>query len=892
MLFCPAIEGRAVPLLASTEGGVLYESVFRLSGPTRNLFLQTATPSIAALRDATLWLHPIGRIRATGKMLAAHRRLGGWRQWAALGGSIGTMLTSLVTARPADAARHLQARYYHLLARLERERTGDLHERLRLRLYRLKGLPVAQLVDMEPGRNLKAEGVGSEVVWRSTGNDPGFVSPHFDRPLPAGWYRLRMRIRSHGGDIVSPCLYPDYGQGTGEATLIALGEPDREGHVDVLFVLMHPVRSLRLDPTMRKAEFIIDHLRLARLGRLAALTYMLFRINSLPRGGSAAARTRAFAEFVVGAISKGVSTATRELYNLYSGHNVRGPNSYSSWIERYDGASLLNERSLKERAEALTDGPLISILVPVYETPEIWLRKCLESVMAQVYERWELCVADDASPAPHVRTILDEYAAKDSRIKVVHREVNGHISLASNSALELATGAYIGLLDHDDELRPHALLEMAEAIVARPRLKLLYSDEDKIDERGRRFQPYFKPDWNPDLMCSQNYLCHFSVIEARLMREVGGFRQGYEGSQDHDLLLRCAERIHPDQIHHIPKVLYHWRAIEGSTALERGAKDYAAEAGLRAVADHLLRTGADAQAEALPNGHYRVRWMLGPEPPKVSLIIPTRDQVQLMKTCVESIIDVTDYPNYEIVIVDNQSTEVEALDYLSELQQSGAAKVLRYDAPFNYSAINNWAISQSDGEVIALLNNDLEVISAEWLTEMVSHAMRPDVGAVGSMLYYPDDTIQHAGVFLGIGGVASHAYIGLPRGYPGHGGRARVAQQVSAVTGACLVVRRNVYAQVDGLDEDLQVAFNDVDFCLRLREAGYRNIWTPFAELYHHESASRGADDTPEKSARFRKEVELMETRWADLLYRDPAYNPNLTLFDTDFGFAFPPRNV
>src|SRR5690606_9272676 len=340
---------------------------------------------------------------------------------------------------------------------------------------------------------------------------------------------------------------------------------------------------------------------------------------------------------------------------------------------------------------------------------------------------------------------------------------------------------------------------------------------------------------------------------------VGGFRKGFEGSQDHDLFLRCTERLPAPPIHHVPRVLYHWRAIEGSTALARDAKDYAADAGARAVAEHLERMHPGARVEGLAHGHYRVRWPLPGSPPGVSLVIPTRDRVELLRTCVESILARTRYPDYEVLVVDNQSSEPATLDYLARIELDPRVRVLRYDAPFNYSAINNWAVGQCDGAVIGLVNNDIEVISPDWLAEMVSQAIRPGIGAVGAMLYYPNDTIQHAGVGLGIHGVASHLYVGMPRGYPGHGGRARVAQQLSAVTGACLVVARRAWEEVGGLDEALQVAFNDIDFCLRLGEAGYRNIWTPFAELYHHESASRGSEDSEEKQRRFAGEVELMQ---------------------------------
>jgi GT2 family glycosyltransferase len=370
----------------------------------------------------------------------------------------------------------------------------------------------------------------------------------------------------------------------------------------------------------------------------------------------------------------------------------------------------------------------------------------------------------------------------------------------------------------------------------------------------------------------------------------GGFRKGMEGSQDHDLVLRCSEVLTPNEIGHVPKVLYHWRAIRGSTALERDSKDYAAAAGLRAVTEHLERRGVQGVAEPLAHGHYRVRWPLPEPPPHVSVIIPTRDRVELLRTCVESVLARTRYSSFEVVVVDNRSSDAAALAYLDELRQRDRVVVVAYDAPFNYSAINNFAASISRGELLCLLNNDIEVISEDWLSEMAAQASRADVGAVGAMLYYPNDTIQHAGVILGVGGIANHAYAGQRRGHAGHGARALVAQNLSAVTAACLVVRRSLYERMGGLDEEFKVAFNDIDFCLRLREAGYRNVWTPFAELYHHESASRGSDADPENAERFLGEIRRMRQRWGTSLQWDPAYNPNLSLDDLNFGLAFPPR--
>lgn len=559
---------------------------------------------------------------------------------------------------------------------------------------------------------------------------------------------------------------------------------------------------------------------------------------------------------------------------------VARADSYEQWLR-------LHERT-NEPPPAT--GPLISVLMPVYNTPEKWLRLAIDSVRAQTYTRWELCIANDASPAAHVRPLLDEAALSDSRIKVVHRDTNGHISLASNSALTLVTGEFTALLDHDDELAPHALAAIVRTLALRSDADLLYSDEDKIDEHGCRFSPYFKPDFLPDLFRGQNYLTHLAVYRTALLREVSGFRAGFEGSQDWDLALRVSERCGPGRIVHIPRILYHWRAIPGSTALTIDQKNYHADAARRALTEHLARTGRTAALEPVPGDHWRIRYPLPSPPPPVSIIIPTRNGVRHLRRCLDSLLAKTTYPHFEILVVDNGSDDPSTLAYFREIA-SARVRVLPYPHPFNYSAINNFAVGHATGELVALLNDDLEVITPGWLEEMAGHALRPEIGCVGAMLFYPDDTIQHAGVVLGIGGVAGHAFKKFPRGHEGVFNRARLVQNYSAVTAACMVVRKSVYEQVGGLDETkLAVAFNDVDFCLKVGAAGYRHVWTPFAEFYHHESASRGHEDTPDKQRRFRSEIECMLTRWGDLLQQDPAYNPNLTLESEDFAFASPPR--
>jgi glycosyltransferase involved in cell wall biosynthesis len=565
-------------------------------------------------------------------------------------------------------------------------------------------------------------------------------------------------------------------------------------------------------------------------------------------------------------------------------------NDYAEWILRYDTLTDESRATMRAHIDTLTYKPLISVVMPVYNAKPEWLIEAIESVRGQIYPSWELCIADDASTDKAIRPILESYAREDSRIKVVLREINGHISAASNSALDLATGEWVALLDHDDLLTEQALFWMADAVNQNPDIRLIYSDEDKTDETGRRFDPYFKCDWNVDLFHSHNLITHLGLYRADLLNAIGGFKVGLEGAQDYDLALRCIEHIETKQIHHIPRVLYHWRMHDQSTAQSANHKPYAMLAGERALNEHFQRQKINAQAEHTDYG-YRVRYALPDILPMVSLVIPTRNGLQLLQQCVGSILKKTSYPNYEILIIDNGSDDPATLQYLDELQAEARVRVVRDDRPFNYSALNNAAVKLTRGEVVGLLNNDLEVISPDWLSEMVSIALQPGVGAVGARLWYPNNKLQHGGVILGLGGVAGHSHKLLPRNQNGYAYRASIIQTFSAVTAACLVIRKEIYEKVGGLNETyLQVAFNDVDFCLRVREAGYRNVWTPYAELYHHESATRGFEDTPEKQARFAKEVQYMKQRWGDGLLNDPAYSPNLTLDQEDFSLAWPPR--
>lgn len=574
-------------------------------------------------------------------------------------------------------------------------------------------------------------------------------------------------------------------------------------------------------------------------------------------------------------------------------HARRPPSEYEQWLDRYDHLDEQKRQIIHNDLADWREPPRLSLLMPVYNTPETCLRRAIDSVLSQLYPHWELCIADDASTEAHVAPLLADYASRDARIKLVTRPRNGHIAAASNSALALATGDFICLLDHDDVIVPHALYMVASAIRAHPSADLFYSDEDKIDNDNRRFDPYFKPDWNPDLFLSYNFFNHLGAFRASLMRELGGFRVGYEGSEDYDLVLRAVARVGHAKVRHIPHVLYSWGVIPGSAAASHNEKPYALQAAIRSVSDYLQSQQIAAQVEesAPGSGTLRVRYALPDPAPLVSIIIPTRDGYALLRQCIDSLYAKTRYPNFEILVVDNGSEDPQVLSYMHDLVQAGRIRVLRDERPFNYSALNNAAAREAKGQLLCLMNNDIEVISPDWLDEMVSQALRPEIGMVGCRLWYPDDTLQHAGVILGIGGVAGNAHHKLNRSQAGYFSRAQLVQNYSAITAACAVVRTAVFWEVEGLNErQLAVAFNDVDLCLRIRDAGYRNLWTPYAELYHHESASRGLEDNPEKQARFAREIGYMVCRYGDGLLFDPAYNPNLALLKQDYTLAYPPR--
>ncbi|MBR3270008.1 glycosyltransferase family 2 protein [Candidatus Saccharibacteria bacterium] len=542
---------------------------------------------------------------------------------------------------------------------------------------------------------------------------------------------------------------------------------------------------------------------------------------------------------------------------------------YNLWIKQTE--------KIDDKCEDFKYKPLISVLMPVYNVRGDYLKLCIESILGQTYSNFEICIVDDASTKRSTKKILKEYE-KNKKIKIKYRTKNGHISTATNDALDMAKGEFIALVDNDDIVEKNAFCEVVKALNNDKKLDLIYSDEDKISLDGRRCDPHFKPDFSPDTLLSMNYICHLSVIRTSLVKKIGGFTVGLEGAQDYDLFLRVTEQIDREKIYHIPKILYHWRMSKKSTALDIDNKEYANDVGKKAIEAALKRRGLKGEVKKdTKSTAYKVIYQLDKEP-KVSILIPTKDLADTTRVCLESIYKKTKYKNFEILLINNNSEEEETFKLFDEYKKKYKNfKVVDAKMEFNYSKINNLAAKKADGDILVLLNNDTEIITPRWLTMMVGYAVQPHIGAVGAKLLYPDETVQHAGVIMGLGGVASHAYLGEERDFPGMYGRLRVPYDYAGVTGACLAVEKKKFEEVGGLEEDLKVAYNDVDLDLKLLKAGYFNIVLPMVELYHFESKSRGSDRDPDKIDRFNWEQEYMWNKWGDRLNHDEFYNPNFT---------------
>ncbi len=567
---------------------------------------------------------------------------------------------------------------------------------------------------------------------------------------------------------------------------------------------------------------------------------------------------------------------------------------YAPWFEKYRAGTEELKRQARQVKE-FACRPLISIVVPCYQTPERYLLEMLDSVRRQSYDNWQLCLAD-ATPSCQVKDLVEAYCRehKETRIAYRHLEQNLGIAGNTNAGIALAEGTWIGLLDHDDLLAPEALYEVVAVITQEPEAEAIYSDEDQVEEaRGmlEHKNPHFKPNFSPDLLRSNNYITHFFCVKLSLARRVGLFREGFDGAQDYDFILRCTESA--AKVAHVPRVLYHWRVHSKSTADNPMSKLYAYEAGQRALEDHLKRSGQQGEVSQLMHfGFYRVSYPVSGTP-LVSVIIPNKDQSDTLRRCMESLQQST-WMHYEVIIVENNSSERATFQYYRKLcpvQGEGKiygtgvlpggqpVQVVVWDSGFNYSAINNFGVSYSSGEYLVLLNNDIEIITQGWLEELLGNCQRPEVGITGARLYYPDNTVQHAGIVIGIDGIAANMFPGLRRGQEGYYHKAAIQLNYSAVTAACLMVSKEIYQQVGGLEEQLAVAFNDVDFCLRVRAEGYLVVYDPFVEAYHYESKSRGREDTKEKVRRFEQEIEFIRSRWMKLLKQgDPFYNPNFSL--------------
>ncbi len=573
----------------------------------------------------------------------------------------------------------------------------------------------------------------------------------------------------------------------------------------------------------------------------------------------------------------GLKQTVRRALEKLGGKEVR---TYEAFRRRY----FPDKKELnRQRKEQFVYEPLFSIVVPLYKTPLPYLEDLIRSIQAQTYGKWELYLSDGSGKESSLKEVLRNYARKEKRIHIIENDCRLNISDNTNRALEQADGDYVVFVDHDDTLAPDALYECVKVLNREPDVEVIYTDSDKLSENGKRYsEPCFKPDFNMELLRCQNYICHLTVIQKRFLDKVGYLNSDYSGVQDYDHILRCVERT--NRIVHIPKILYHWRMCPGSVAVDTDNKPYTYELFQKILREHYDRMGIQAEVKAVFPGVVRTVYQL-PYEPLVSVIIANKDHREDLMRCVESLEQESEYKNLEILIVENNSVSEEIVTYYDQVQrQYDNVRVLRYEKEFNYADIQNYAAVRAKGDHLLLLNNDTWLERPESIREMLGYCMRDDVGIVGAKLLYPDDTIQHAGVIVGLGGVADHAFVGMDREDPGYCCRAICAQEYSAVTAACLMVKKTVFMEVGGMDTELKIAFNDVDFCLRVKEAGYKIIYNPFSIWYHDESKTRGAEDTPEKIERFRGEIEYFQRRWANFLYwGDPSYNPNLALDRHDF---------
>ncbi len=716
-------------------------------------------------------------------------------------------------------------------------------------------------------------------AWEGTG--PGiFLVPTF--PLQ-GWARVRATIRT--SVATQCCLYFDTGRGFHRGERLPLATVVGRTEVDRLVPIRRTAYGVRFDPVEHHGTFAVESFTLEPVSRVTAnLTATAANVRKAVLGPpkvdgedrghrpSVLIGLRLLLTGQWGVFHRQLVTNTDAAADV-------AMTDYAGWV-KYHAVTADARVKMAAEVERWASPPTFSVLVPVYDVAEVYLRACLDSVLRQVYPHWELCVADDASPSPHVRAVLDEYAAKDRRVKVARRKVNGNIAAASNTALELATGHHLALLDHDDELAEHALYRMAQAIVADPSLQMLYSDEDKLSPKGERSDPFFKPDWSPEYFLACMYTCHLGVYRADLVRAVGGFRSEYDGAQDYDLVLRLLEANPALKIGHVPDVLYHWRAIATSTAATAAAKPEAHGRAQRAIQRYVTEgLGRAATVVDGPSvGFHTVRYDLIARP-RVSLVIPSACQpievdgkrTWMALRCARSVRRLTTYADVEVLVLDRHEMPPELEAELAEL----SVRRVTYDFDFNWSAVNNHGAAAATGDVLVFMNDDTEVVAGDWVERMLGHAQWPDVGAVGPRLLFPDGTLQHAGVVLP-GGNPTHPFYGFPAGHPGYFFSTLVHRNWVAVTGACMMVRADTFKAAGGFDPQFPLNYNDVEFCLRLHDRGLRVVYEPAAVLRHYESKTRQSIIRPE-------ELAALHRGWNDRFRVDPYYNPNLTTDASDF---------
>lgn len=712
--------------------------------------------------------------------------------------------------------------------------------------------------------------------YLSTSNTPSFELMLTPTPARGGWYYLESTLVRNNGSREA-CFAINIGKNSNENSLTIPIPTNLRGTVREVFYIPPNTKTLHWIPTAASGFFSQSPLLIHKITALESFYRRSYRvIFDLIRFKNQQVAARA------GLTWRGAISNLQNAYERTAALRIKRikGNDYPAFIALNDTFKSADLQAMSKQLNQMPLLPMLSIIMPVHDPIAKYFRLSIESVLQQIYPHWELLLIGDISSDAECLAIAEECQNKNNQVKIILIKPNAGLASTFNIGLEKSQGEFVLRLNQHDQLPLHSLFLLAQEINQRPEVDLIYTDDDDIDDNQNRLNPRFKPDWNPDLFLSHNYLHNLVLYRKSKVSELGGYCSGFEGAEDYDLSLRFIKNSALTNIRHIPKILYHSRIAN------LGITEQSHQSGKCALIKHFDKSGIFVE-DGAALGLYHIKHPLTVKSPLVSIIIPTRDRLDILKKCIDSVQQKTDYPHWEIIVVDNQSSEPETLAYLKGVVSDARIKVIHYEKPFNYAAINNFAVKYAQGEILALLNNDVEVINDGWLSEMVAHAVRLEIGAVGAKLLYANGMVQHAGVIIGLGGVAGHAHKYLQKNDHGYCHRAVVTQNLSAVTGACLVTRKNCYKEVGGLNEEnLKIAFNDIDFCLKLLAAGYKNLFTPHALLYHHESISRGRDDTPEKHELFVREFNYMKNTWGKKLQNDPAYNNNLTLEFVDFSLS------